>query len=339
MPHTTRRRTLAFATMLVIAAGSVGFALSADAGAAPIDDKRKEAAALATQIDSTETQLAALNEQIMAAQAKIDVAQAAVTDALAGITAAKAEADRLSGLVQERAASAYRSASTGQNDSIFTGDARSFATRKKYSDAAGARDNDLLSQLSAARQDLAVRRHDAEDARKTASDEKAALDGLKAQFAAQDAALKASQAKVQGEIATLVRQEQARRIAAQAPKNFDPGKLPPASGRAGVAIAYAQAQLGKPYCYAGTGPDCFDCSGLTLASWAQAGVSLPHNSESQHSNFPQVPMDQLAPGDIVWRPGHVGLYVGNGAVIHAPHTGENVQYIGVGYFEGASRPG
>jgi cell wall-associated NlpC family hydrolase len=339
MPHTTHRRAFAFATLLAFTAGTVAAALATGASAAPIDDKRKEAAAIETQIEDTQAQLSALNEQIMGAQAKLDGANAAIADAEASIAAAKAETDRLAALVHERAASVYRSASSGRDNSVLGGDAQTLAARKKYSDAADAHDNDLLDQLSAAREDLALRRHDAEDARKVAENEKAALDGLKAQFEASKAELDAAHAKVQGEIGALVEQERQRRIAAQAPKNFDPGNLPPASGRGGIAIAYAQGQLGKPYCYAGTGPDCYDCSGLTLASWAQAGVSLPHNSESQHSNYPHVPMDQLAPGDIVWRPDHVGLYVGNGTAIHATHEGDVIRYIGVSYFEGASRPG
>ena len=104
-------------------------------------------------------------------------------------------------------------------------------------------------------------------------------------------------------------------------------------------MAYAQAQLGKPYCYAGVGPSCFDCSGLTLKAWAQVGVSLPHNDQAQYNGNPHVPMDQLAPGDLVWRPGHIGLYVGGGTAIHATKPGDVVRYISVSYFQGAARPG
>ena len=104
-------------------------------------------------------------------------------------------------------------------------------------------------------------------------------------------------------------------------------------------MGYAQAQLGKPYCYAGTGPDCFDCSGLTQQAWGAAGVGLPHNSEAQYSAFPRVPMDQLAPGDVVWYPGHVGLATGGGAVIHASSSGNQVRYQSVSCYRGAVRPG
>jgi len=105
-------------------------------------------------------------------------------------------------------------------------------------------------------------------------------------------------------------------------------------------LAYAYAQLGKPYCYAGVGPSCYDCSGLTMMAWAQAGVSMPHGSYDQLAMFPRVSMSELQPGDLVYWDGHVGIYVGNGSVLHAPHTGTVVQITTIwpGVI-GANRPG
>ena len=111
-------------------------------------------------------------------------------------------------------------------------------------------------------------------------------------------------------------------------------------GGAGAAVAYAYAQLGKPYCYAGVGPSCFDCSGLTMMAWAQAGVSMPHGSTEQWNMFPHVPLSQAQPGDLIVWDGHVGLYVGGGQVLHAPHTGTVVQISPIwGTPWGAARPG
>ena len=90
-------------------------------------------------------------------------------------------------------------------------------------------------------------------------------------------------------------------------------------------MAYAYAQLGKPYCYAGVGPECFDCSGLTMMAWGQAGVGMPHGSTEQYNMFPHVPLSQAQPGDLIVWDGHVGIYIGGGMMIHAPHTGTVVQ--------------
>jgi cell wall-associated NlpC family hydrolase len=169
---------------------------------------------------------------------------------------------------------------------------------------------------------------------------------------------------VQGEIATLIEQEQARRAAeeqarsdaefrrlllasAQAPARVqsvadtatpgsvgvDPAQIPvpnapaPSAGAA-TAVAYAKAQLGKPYRYAAAGPDEFDCSGLTMMAWAQAGVSMPHYSAAQGAMFPRVPSDQLSPGDLVIYYAdqhHVAIYVGDGMTIAATQTGDFVR--------------
>lgn len=102
---------------------------------------------------------------------------------------------------------------------------------------------------------------------------------------------------------------------------------PPASGDASDVVDFAYAQLGKPYNYGSSGPDGFDCSGLMKASWAQAGVNLPHNVQSQWNAVTRISQDQLQPGDIVFYEGlgHNGMYVGDNKIVHAPRTGEVIR--------------
>jgi peptidoglycan DL-endopeptidase CwlO len=118
----------------------------------------------------------------------------------------------------------------------------------------------------------------------------------------------------------------------------------PASGRAAAAVSYAMAQVGDAYVYGAAGPDAFDCSGLTMAAWAQAGVALPHSSSAQYSSGPAVPASALQPGDLVfyYSPiSHVGMYIGNGMIVHAANPSTGVQVAGLYSmpFSGAVRPG
>ena len=101
------------------------------------------------------------------------------------------------------------------------------------------------------------------------------------------------------------------------------------STRAQRAVNFASAQIGKPYRYGATGPSSYDCSGLTGAAWKAAGVSIPRTSGAQWRGLKKVSKSNLRPGDIVvfYGGGHVGLYVGNGYVIHAPRTGQNVKKV------------
>jgi peptidoglycan DL-endopeptidase CwlO len=118
------------------------------------------------------------------------------------------------------------------------------------------------------------------------------------------------------------------------------------SSRGVTALAYARKQLGKPYSFGGVGPSAFDCSGLTLQAWKAAGVTLPRTSEQQIGVGKAVAKADLQPGDLVFfydagAPSHVGLYVGNGVILHAPRPGKSVEYSKLAYmpFVGARRPG
>ena len=92
---------------------------------------------------------------------------------------------------------------------------------------------------------------------------------------------------------------------------------PPMTRAASTALTFASQQIGLPYCWGGTGPRCFDCSGLTQTAWAKAGVKLPRTADAIAATLPPVRLEDVRPGDILWWPGHVGLYAGNGWSIEA----------------------
>jgi len=125
---------------------------------------------------------------------------------------------------------------------------------------------------------------------------------------------------------------------------------PAPTATAAAAVAAALEQLGKPYRWGATGPGSFDCSGLTRWAFARAGLALPRTSRQQWSAGAHVARSALLPGDLVFYasdpsdPGsihHLGLYVGQGLMVHAPHTGARVRVdpLRTEGYAGATRPG
>ncbi|WP_392840414.1 NlpC/P60 family protein [Streptomyces sp. LN500] len=114
------------------------------------------------------------------------------------------------------------------------------------------------------------------------------------------------------------------------------------NARAAEAVAFAYGALGKPYVWGATGPTSFDCSGLTQAAWRSAGVSLPRTTYTQINAGQRISRSELAPGDLVFfysGVSHVGLYIGDGLMIHAPHPGAPVRVAPIDQmpFAGATR--
>jgi peptidoglycan DL-endopeptidase CwlO len=139
-------------------------------------------------------------------------------------------------------------------------------------------------------------------------------------------------------------QAAAARAAAAAASNgvTDPGTGTPPSGNIDPGgpghpeiVALAQAQLGKPYVWGGAGPNVFDCSGLAMYCYAQIGIGLSHGATDQQRASHPVSLNNLAPGDLVFFGSasyshHVGIYVGGGSMIDAPHSGAVVRYDSIG---------
>ena len=163
---------------------------------------------------------------------------------------------------------------------------------------------------------------------------------LAEQQAAQERAAQAAQAQA------LVAQNQTTQAYAATPVGAsastpEGAAIIPPSSHSGV-VGVALSEVGTPYVWAGASPGGFDCSGLVMYSYGQMGVSLPHSSYAMWGVGTPVPRDQLQPGDLVFFNGlgHVGIYIGGGEYVHAPHTGTTVQVSSLdsdGSYDGARR--
>jgi cell wall-associated NlpC family hydrolase len=184
-----------------------------------------------------------------------------------------------------------------------------------------------------------------QQARARIADTRAALATLADQQQRQQIELNTRRATVQGEIAVLT---QMRRFAYGGGSRFgdaDDIPVPPyVPGPAGLVVAFAFDQLGKPYRWGSAGPNSYDCSGLALAAWHTAGVRLPHNAARQYGSMAHISRAELRPGDLIFyygRISHVGVYIGHGKMIHAPEYGENVRVAPIDSqpIHGFGRPG
>jgi cell wall-associated NlpC family hydrolase len=160
-------------------------------------------------------------------------------------------------------------------------------------------------------------------------------------FAARQAALKATQAKqtaeanalagrkkkIEGDLKKLYAMRTAAFGKATETGSKYTGNIPSIAGSAGKAVTFAYNAIGLPYVYGSGGPNSYDCSGLTSAAWNAAGKSLPHNAAAQYSATTRISRSQLQPGDLVFyrSNGHVAIYVGGGQIIDASRAGQPVK--------------
>ncbi len=178
----------------------------------------------------------------------------------------------------------------------------------------------------------------AENERRAAAEAARVQAELAAKKARDDAAAAAARARTASTTTTAAPQSPLvtrRTTTTASPSTAGPDPTstpPPPSAGAAAAIAEAQRQLGKPYEWGAAGPDSFDCSGLTMWAWRAGGKSLPHSTYAQWDATSRVAISDLQPGDLVFFGSdlhHMGLYVGNGQMIEAPHTGANVRYASI----------
>lgn len=304
-------------------------------------------------------------EQYNLARYRIEQTTAALERTERRITEARAKSDALRELARSRAAYLYRQAAGDGPQVLVAENMNDLARRTEYINAAAVPDREMLKDLGRSVNSLAKERAAQQGLREQLRGEAAAATAAKNRLEREAAAAKA-RPPAPGDGAGPVGAAPAKPTAtaptataakpvtstpqsptpqtvapspATPPAPVPPTATPPVpvtsaapapavSGKAATAVAYARAQLGKPYVFATSGPDSFDCSGLTMSAWRAAGVSMPHYSGAQAAKFPKVTWEQLQPGDIVAFYAdlhHVGIYIGDGKMIHAPQTGDVVK--------------
>jgi peptidoglycan DL-endopeptidase CwlO len=368
--NTTRAGFARLAIALLVAASTV-LALPVSSVARPtkgdVAAARASVAAAKAQLNALNYRQDQLDEQYNQAQIALATAQKKLTEARAAATYAASTARTAQADLSSRVRVAYEGAGTELGALLGATSLSDFSDRVEFLNQIAADDADVV-----ARADVAGQR-----AQWAAAALASAVKG-------QTSAVEALQQKRGQLVATVAAQERLIGVlesklhhalhppppppppvplvqatsAAPAPAPSSTGAPPPApspppplpdpppaSSRAQVAIQAAESQIGVPYVYGGSTPGVgFDCSGLTMWSWGQAGLSLPHSSASQYAMLPHVDRSQLQPGDLLffYSPiSHVAMYLGGDQMIEAPHTGLTVRVVSIywQYYVGAGRPG
>lgn len=328
----------------------VGAAMLMTAGALPATSSAEPRPSLSTvagSIAQLRLQADIAVEEYDAAATALSAARRKGAVAAERLARSRARTEATRARMTAFAAAAYRSGGTDQFAAlVLTSDPATFLDRAAALDQIARDQSEAVREFQAAARELA----EGEALAKAAVAEQQALER---RMAARRDAVAALLRAEQGLLARLQPSERQRLQAAEAATDRAASTAAPAppvrprsaigSGRGATAARFAYAQLGKPYHWGSSGPGSYDCSGLTMAAWAAAGVYLPHSSGGQYNSGTHVSSSQLQPGDLVFygRPiHHVGIYVGGGRMISSPHTGTvvKIQNAFRGDFVGGVRP-
>lgn len=328
----------------------------------PLDDKRRQAANIADQLERLGDQMNSLGEDYAEALTLQSELGIEIEQAQSDVAAAQAQLSQMRGTLYLAAVSQFMHGgrnSTLTNLLASSGGVQDALQREQLMSVAmnqGALTTDSLDSTAI---ELTKKQTVLERKRKQA--EGAAANVLKRQSAAEalSSRYEQLQSTVQGDLVDLLREERQRRESnlladsqrqaadfqsryAADRKKF--ANIPSVSARAQTAVRAALTQLGVPYRYATSLPGkSFDCSGLTTYAWGKAGVGLPRNSRAQFNALPKVPKNFAQAGDLIFSGspiGHVGLYLGNGTMVHAPQSGDVVRIGPIRWWKvvGVARP-
>ena len=365
-PCSARITRYVVSTALAGAMVTTGF-IGLSAAPASADSLKSRIAAAQHELDALDAKAEAATERYNAARIKLAAANKAATAAQQRLTGAQAKLGSLRNAVSAFAIAAYTGDAldsttlsiTASNPTDFLDKLASLqavtnSQQQALAAVASASHDEAQAQSSAAgalaAQQASTQQMQADRNEVLAAASKAQniLASLQAQEVAIEKAARARAARLAAEqaAAALAARRAAEAFAARALAGQGDSSSPVVAGSGGapVAVQWAYKELGKPYQWGAAGPNSFDCSGLTQYVWAKAGVYLDHYTGSQWNEGQHVSRDQLQPGDLVFFGSdlhHVGLYIGNGQMIEAPHTGADVRISNAfrGDYAGAIRPG
>jgi peptidoglycan DL-endopeptidase CwlO len=323
-PRTSRTVLVSLLLTLAAALTAVPAGIAQAEPKPSLAEVQRRVDALNAKVDAVVERYANSKIELAAATRKAAVAKARVRKAEAQLNAIRKNMSSV-------AAAAYRSGGADQFVTLVsTSTPQTFLDRASSLDRIAAGQS---AQLAAAR----TARHRLDVVNRDLAREEAARNRVAAALADSKRQIQASLDEQQRLLSGLKaderrRLESMRRQAAAAARASRSRTYAtytgPASGRAAVAVREAYRKLGSPYQWGAAGPSRFDCSGLTMWAWGKAGVSLPHSSQAQYSGGRHVSRGNIQPGDLVFFGSpihHVGIYIGGGRMISAPHSGDVVK--------------
>ena len=330
------RRTVAVAAGLAVMGGLAVYGGSAGAAPQPtVGQVQAKINQLTSQFDRVNTQLDQASQQLSTAQSRLSQVRTRLNHANAQFRAAQAT-------VAENAAAAFEDSGATSVAGVLTSGDPSVILQQ----------GSLLMELSGMRnaqtQQLLTDASELAGVEQQVQRTENGVAALKTQLAAQKNSLGGLITTEKATLASLTvpQQETVTTNSIGAGGTTTATYTGPTSSQADKAVAFAYAQLGKPYQWGATGPSSFDCSGLAQAAWAAAGVAIPRDTYEQWAALPHISTSSIQPGDLLYYDGvgHVAIYVGDGYIIDAPQTGLDVEKIpmGTGWyastFAGAARP-
>jgi peptidoglycan DL-endopeptidase CwlO len=344
LPRRALRTTVIGLTSLAVA-GAGTLALTGVAAADPndLDAVRARVASVTGQVDELYHQAEVANERYLAAKERLRAAKQRLAAAENAMQRQGAKVEDMTRNMGGFAAAAYRQGVVDPTlQMVLSDDPGDALTQSALMDAFADQQATALAAVAAERNALAEREANVEEQAALLTVIKTEMaqeqESLQANVEEAEALLDSLQARereilaeieAQQELAAQRRAEAAERAARdevrEAPSTeAAPVQDVPATGSGAAAARFALAQVGDWYAYGGTGPSAWDCSGLTSGAWAAAGVGIPRTSQAQLYGLPRVSPSAVQPGDIiVYYSGasHVGIYIGNGQIVHASRPG------------------